>query len=87
MGCGLTITTTAALEERLTLATDNSLIFSDPMLDICKTVTSPDINKMTSLSVSPEAMTSNAANLDLRLPPSPPLPTGTEVPVMLREEL
>ncbi|KAL2810518.1 fungal-specific transcription factor domain-containing protein [Aspergillus granulosus] len=76
-----------ALEERLTLATDNNLVFSDPLLDLCNNVTAANIAKMTSLPTSPGTLSATAASLDLRLPPSPPQPTGTEIPAIMREEL
>ncbi|KAL4972119.1 fungal-specific transcription factor domain-containing protein [Aspergillus desertorum] len=76
-----------ALEERLSIATANSMIFSEPILGICKNATPPDIGKMTSLSLSPDPMAPSSTALDLCLPPSPPFPSGSDVPIVLREEL
>ncbi|KAE8148526.1 fungal-specific transcription factor domain-containing protein [Aspergillus avenaceus] len=74
----------AALEERLMLATENSVLVEDPM-EMSKDPMAVDMAKVN--PIPPCSPDGNMSVLNFRLPESPPLPVGTEVPVLMREEL
>ncbi|KAL2845499.1 fungal-specific transcription factor domain-containing protein [Aspergillus pseudoustus] len=76
-----------ALEERLTITPEHNLVFPDRLLDLANNATTTDIAKLTSAPTAPEALSASTTSLDFHLPPSGPQPAGSDIPVLIREEL
>ncbi|KAJ0420204.1 fungal-specific transcription factor domain-containing protein [Aspergillus carlsbadensis] len=77
----------AALEERLTVTSEKDPVLHGQPFNPSNNAPTANRTETVSIPVSIEAQSAAVATVDLHLAPSPPQPSRTDIPVIVREEL